>query len=166
MLPAIACAALLLALGMQFALPIRTELPSPVAVPVRHVRGSPAPVVGSYPRVVTASIFSPTRSGGGTAESGAPGASPVVAGIAAYAAVGVAIGPTVATTVVKGPDGQSHTLRLGGAVAGWRLTGLERGRLIFTRAGERHAMTVGARPAATTTTAPGAKADGAAEDPQ
>ena len=153
-------------LVLQVALPLRTEFPDVVGVSPRHIAATPSPVVGAYPQVVLASVFSPERTG---AAAGKGAAAPAPAGIDAYAAVGVISGPRLASAVIRGPAGVSHVVRLGQQVAGWRLTGLSARGVSFTRNGERRTLALGAKAAASTNPPPstgGAPGASAGEDAQ
>ncbi len=90
-------------------------------------------------RILEAPIFSPDRKPGPDADA-APGASL----LDGYAALGVAIGRGFATAVVKGPDGVAKALKLGADLEGWRLVGLDRGKLTFQKNDARHVLAVGA----------------------
>lgn len=137
-LPAAACAALAAGLIAQFILPA-SEAPPEVAVAVmRMPRLVAPPRPPDYRAILEAPIFSPDRKPGPDADA-APGASL----LDDYAALGVAIGRGFATAVVKGPDGASKTLRLGGDLEGWRLIGLDRGKLTFQKNDARHVLVVG-----------------------
>jgi len=141
-LPAVAAGALLLALGLQFILPASTSQPEASALAPRRAGPVAAPVIAQYASILERPVFAPDRRPG-PAELPSVGAGP----LGGYAALGVAIGRSVATAVVSGPGAAARTLRMGESVEGWRLVAIDRAKLTFERDGARQSLVVGAPPA-------------------
>ena len=124
---------------LQFITPVSEAPPEAVVAAMRMPRLIEPPRPPEFRAILLAPIFSPDRKPGPDADA-APGASL----LDGYSALGVAIGRGFATAVVKGPDGASRALRLGADLEGWRLVGLDRGKLTFQKNDARHVLMVGA----------------------
>ncbi|MHB8528963.1 MAG: hypothetical protein ACYC8V_05545 [Caulobacteraceae bacterium] len=141
--PILACAVLVLAMGLQLALPHGEPLPRGSFLAPRWPRLAAIPAIPEYPVILKSPLFAPDRQGGENAAT-APGAG----GLDGYAVLGVATGAGLATAIIRGPYGAARAVRPGEVVEGWRLAGVERTKLIFEKAGVRHVLFVGAAPAA------------------
>jgi len=130
-------------LALQVVLPYGERLPEASALAPRRPRPVLVPPVAEYPAILQSPIFSPDRKPGEDL-----GAAPGVNVLDSYAALGVATARGFASALVKGPGEAAKTLRLGDTLEGWRLIGLEKDKLTFTRGDARHVLTVGAPPAA------------------
>lgn len=150
-LPALAAIVLIVAVVAQFAMPVRTEFPDVVGIALRRAPPTPASVVGTYPLLLSRSIFAPSRATGAAA---AGETAPV--GFNGFSLVGIVVVRNAARVVVRSGDGTSRRLRPGQEIAGWRLAGADRQRAIFIRGGERRVLTVGGSTASVAAMAPAA----------
>jgi hypothetical protein len=122
----------------QIFLPIGAPLADSAGLAARRTRPVVAPVAPDYPDILAAPIFAPDRRPGPTSQS--IGSGP----LAGYAAVGAAVGRDLASAVVAAPSGQVRVLHRGDEVNGWRLTAIDRARLVFERQGAIQTLAVGA----------------------
>jgi general secretion pathway protein N len=99
------------------------------------------PPVPEYAAILATPIFAPDRRPGPAEGSGSDGAGGSLAG---YAALGAAVGPTVASVVISAPGGAIKTLRRGDEIGGWRLVAVDKTRAVFEHNGARHTLVVGA----------------------
>jgi hypothetical protein len=148
--PAVAAAALLLLVGLQFTLPSGASLPdgprpraanAKIADPIR-----PAPAV--YAAIMAHPIFAPDR-------APPPAEAETSGNLNGYEVLGTAIrGSTAAAALLRNSAGQISRARIGAVVDGWKLVSIARQELIFDRNGERRSLTVNitapARPGAST----------------
>jgi hypothetical protein len=121
-------------LVVQTVVPVRTDIPEPSSVLPRHPKTLASSGVTLYPQILDRPIFAPDRrswSGGDIAsptgdESGA-------AAIGVSKLVGLALGPRVATAVVRAPSGHSRVVRSGDLVDGWRVQSVSASGLLLRR---------------------------------
>lgn len=145
----LACAALVALLALQLALPQGSSLPTPTAgLAARRLQLARPPFTPQSPAILRAPLFAPDRLPG-QARMAAPADAAGSDTMLGYSALGVAMGHGAAAGVVSAPGGKVTTLKIGDAVEGWRLVGLDRTRLSFARNGVRRDLVVGA-PAETT----------------
>lgn len=141
---ALAVAALLLVLLL-----FQLVLPHPQTAPAaRSLLTAPAadPAVADvpeYPQVLMRPLFAPTRSGD---ETGADATSASVQ-LSDFSVVGVAIGRGLATAVVRGPGGETRTLRPGDRLLGWTVTAIGRDAVALASNGRTKDLPVTAQPA-------------------
>jgi hypothetical protein len=127
-------------LGVQLMLPAAAPPAEPPGLAPRRERPTVVPPVLEYAAVLASPIFAPDRRpGASTAGSERSGGS-----LAGYAALGGVAGRGVASAVVSAPGGAIKSLRAGEDIDGWRLVGVDRTRLYFTRNGVRRALVIGA----------------------
>jgi hypothetical protein len=135
LMPALLCGVLVLMLALQFALPTGDELPAEVrrVVPARLAQSEVGRVVPD-PIILRGALFSPGRGGGGAnvAASGPLDGAVVV---------GMVRGRGFARAVLQQSDGSAVSVPLGGGYRGWRLIALSSGNAIFSKEGERVALT-------------------------
>jgi hypothetical protein len=154
MTPILACAALLLLLGLQ-AMMRFDDTPRLIGgLAPRRPRPVVAPTVPIYPDILRVPIFTPDRRPGDNDAGG----SAATSALDGYAALGAVVGGSVATAVLSAPGGAARSLKPGDVLEGWRLILVERTKVTFDRDGVRHSLTVGA-PAESVSRAASGEAD-------
>jgi hypothetical protein len=150
--------ALVLAAGLQLALPTSVNLPArpraPAAAPVENniVRVAP----NAYAAIMAHPIFAPDRAPP-PAEAEASG------NLSGYEVLGTAIaGKTAAAALLRDSGGEITRIKVGEVIDGWKLLSIAPQELVFDRNGERRSLTVDIT--APTKTGPGG-AVGAANHP-
>jgi len=130
--------ALVLAAGLQLALPSSVELPArsraPAAAPVESnvVRAAPA----AYAAIMAHPIFAPDRAPP-PAEAEASG------NLSGYEVLGTAIaGKVSAAALLRDSGGEITRIKVGEVIDGWKLLSIAPQELVFDRNGERRSLTV------------------------
>jgi hypothetical protein len=131
---------LLVVLGAQFMIPP----PSPPGDLVTRSPRRPRPVVippfPDYPAILRAPIFASDRQPAAAASAAAASQG----SLAAYAALGAAVGDGAATVVISGPNIPAKAIKRGDEVEGWRLVAVDHTGATFVRNGKRHTLIIGA----------------------
>lgn len=125
---------LLIAVGLQMAMPSTVELPQ-VALTPAH----PAPLAErqarQYPAILARPIFAPDRA-------------PVVmqaqstGNLAGFEVLGTAIAGNVSAALVRDGTGRVIRIKPDAILQGWRLVSIDRTQLTFDRDGERRTLAV------------------------
>ena len=137
----LACAALVTALGLQFAAPaFAPDAPAVVGLAARKPRGVTAPLAVDHPDILRRPLFAPDRQPAAEGAAGAPAGS----SLDDYAAVGAVTGRSIAVAVLAAPGVPSKSVRLGEEVGGWRLVSVQRGKVSFERDGAVRTLVIGA----------------------
>jgi hypothetical protein len=133
-----AAIALVLAAGLQLALPSGVTLPAhpraPAAAPMasEEMRATPA----AYAAIMAHPIFAPDRAPP-PAEAEASG------NLSGYEVLGTAIeGKTAAAALVRDSGGEITRVKVGEEIDGWKLLSIAPEELVFDRNGERRSLTV------------------------
>jgi hypothetical protein len=137
--PILACATLVLAIGLQLALPRDDSASEKGGLAIRRPRLIAAPRAPEFALILRAPAFAPDRR-----PAAAAGRDASDGGLGGYAALGSVAGRGVAAAVLSGPAGSIQTLRLGEVVDGWRLVAVDRVKVIFERNSERRILAIGA----------------------
>jgi hypothetical protein len=136
----IATALLLVAAGLQLALPSATTLPEPSDLAPRRAREPVPPAVPNYPEILRNPIFAPDRKPDASVE-------PPAGGMGDFTVLGIATATDgVATALVKSPDGTIVRVRPGEDMGGWKLVAVELNALTFEHNGERHILPLEKKP--------------------
>jgi len=131
---------LLVAAGLQLALPTISALPEETTLAPRRMREPAPPSVPSYPGILSDPIFAPDRKADASIE-------PPAGGMGDYAVLGIATaGAGNATALIKSPDGTISRIQPGAVLDGWKLIQADMNSLTFEKNGERHILTVEKRP--------------------
>jgi len=130
--------ALVLAAGLQLALPSSVDLPA--RPHTRAAAPEPAPMVRVAPVVYAAimahPIFAPDRAPP-PAEAEASG------NLSGYEVLGTAIaGKTAAAAILRDSGGEMTRVKVGEDIDGWKLVSIAPDELVFDRNGERRSLTV------------------------
>jgi len=147
LVPAVAAIVLLLAVGVQLALPATTSMPAfvrqapPGAIPAVepvHV------AVTAYNAIMAHPIFAPDR-------APPPAEADEAGNLGGVEVLGTAIASKVSAALVRDTDGEFTRLKIGDAIDGWKLVSIKPTELTFDRNGERKSLAV----TATAPTRPG-----------
>jgi hypothetical protein len=131
---------LLVAAGLQVALPSVSSLPEQTELAPRRAREPLRPAVPLYPEVLSNPMFAPDRKADASIE-------PPAGGMGDYAVLGIATAGTgMATALVRSPDGSILRLQPGGDLDGWTLIQVQLSSLTFQKNGERHTLTIEKKP--------------------
>ncbi|MEI9932270.1 MAG: hypothetical protein WDM89_17430 [Rhizomicrobium sp.] len=130
---------LLLAVGLQLALPSSASLPAvtrqaPAATPaVEPVRAA----LNAYNAIMAHPIFAPDR---------APPAAEAddTGNLSGVEVLGTAIAGKVSAALVRDADGEFSRLKIGEDLDGWKLVSIEPKELVFDRNGERRSVQISA----------------------
>lgn len=132
-----AATALLLAAGLQLALPSNLTLPRvphSAAAPVREAVTPDPPA--AYAAILAHPIFAPDRAPP-PVEADASG------NLSGYEVLGTAIeGKTAAAAIVRDSGGEMTRVKVGESIDGWKLVSIEPQGLVFDRNGERRSLSV------------------------
>lgn len=134
-----ASVALVLAGGLQLALPSTVNLPPPPhartmapALAATAMRVAPA----AYAAIMAHPIFAPDRAPP-PAEADASG------NLSGYEVLGTAIaGKATAAALLRDSDGEISRVKVGEEIDGWKLVSIAPEELVFDRNGERRSLTV------------------------
>ena len=147
----IATALLLVAAGLQVALPSSTALPEPSDLAPRRAREPATPSIPNYPEILRNPIFAPDHKPDASVE-------PPAGGMGAFTILGIATASDgAATALVKSPDGTIVRVRPGENMNGWKLVAVELNSLTFEHNGERHILPFDKKPLPVTPPMPAAK---------
>lgn len=141
LLPALLCAALLVATAYQAVMLFAPSEPESVAVAPHHVRFLDASVQTDYPAIMNAPLFSIGRQP--IADTGRPSTS-----IEGAEVIGVGLEGTNSVALIRNSDGDIERVHIGQLVEGWKLTAIARDSLTFQRGSERKVMPLVAAPPA------------------
>jgi len=130
---------LLLAAGLQLALPSSASLPA-----VSHQAPPPVPTIepmraalNTYNAIMAHPIFAPDRA--------PPAAEADNSGnLSGVEVVGTAIAGKTSTALVRDADGDFSRLKIGEEMDGWKLVSIEPKQLVFDRNGERRSVQISA----------------------
>ncbi len=120
---------------LQFALPLRTDLPEGSSLAPRRARPAPAPVSPDYPAILQSPLFTPDRRASDAADGGG------------LSVVGVIVGHGFTTALISSA-GEVRSAHVGGDVGGWRIAAIAPDRVVLEKAGQRAVLPVGGAPAA------------------
>jgi hypothetical protein len=135
-----ATALLLVAAGLQVALPSATTLPGPSDLAPRRARVAAVPDAPNYPEILRNPIFAPDHKPDASVE-------PPAGGMGDFTVLGIATATDgAATALVKTPDGTITRVRPGEDIAGWKLVAVELNALTFEHNGERHILPLEKKP--------------------
>jgi hypothetical protein len=130
---------LLLAAGLQMAMPSTVHLPEDSPLAPRRAPEPALPAAQSHLAVLARPIFAPDRA-------------PILlqaqtAGtLAGYDVLGTAIAGNVSTALVRDTTGQVVRVKPDAILQGWHLVSIDRSQLVFDRDGERRTLAVTAAP--------------------
>jgi hypothetical protein len=142
LIPVLATALLLVAAGLQLALPSATALPEPSDLAPRRAREPAEPAVPNYPEILRNPIFAPDHKPDASVE-------PPAGGMGDFTVLGIATASDgTATALVKSPDGTIARVRPGEDMGGWKLVAVELNALTFEHNGERHILPLEKKPVA------------------
>jgi hypothetical protein len=138
-MPAMASIALLLAVGLQLALPSSVTLPE---VPRMASHAAPAvePVnaaFNAYNAIMAHPIFAPDR-------APPPAEADAAGNLSGLEVLGTAIAGKTSAALVRDAEGEFTRVKIGEAIDGWKLVSIEPAQLTFDRNGERRSLTVSA----------------------
>jgi hypothetical protein len=138
LMPAMAATVLLLAAGLQLALPSGLSLPDaprrPAPAPAREVAVATPP--SAYAAILAHPIFAPDRKPP-PVEADASG------NLNGYEVLGTAIaGANTAAAILRDSEGEMTRVKVGETIDGWKLVSIAREALVFDRNGERRSLTV------------------------
>lgn len=140
LIPVMATVLLLVAAGLQLALPSVAPLPEQSELAPRRAREPSPPAVPVYPEVLKDPIFAPDRKADASIE-------PPAGGMGDYSVLGIATaGNGLATALVRSPDGAITRMRPGDDMNGWKLIAVELNALTFEKNGERHILAIEKKP--------------------
>ena len=135
-----ATALLLVAAGLQLALPSSTALPEPSDLAPRRARDPAPPSTPNYPEILRNPIFAPDHKPDASVE-------PPAGGMGNFTVLGIATATDgTATALVGMPDGTIARVRPGEDVSGWKLVTVELSALTFEHNGERHILPLEKKP--------------------
>jgi hypothetical protein len=139
---------LVVTLVVQLARPGPAPIPRQATADARPAISRTAAAIADYPRILTRPLFDPARgaSGGGAASASAS------TSLGDYTLVGVASVGGRAEAVLRGPGGETISLRPGEALLGWQIAAIDHGGMVLEQGDVRRAVAVGA-PAAPRTDA-------------
>jgi hypothetical protein len=156
-----AAIALVVAAGLQLAMPWSVDLPAVTrakpAAPAEAER--PAPALYRY--VMAHPIFAPDR-------APPPAEAEDAGNLNGVEVLGTAIaGRTAAAALLRDSDGTFQRVRIGGEIEGWKLVSIAPSELVFDRNGERRSLTVDVEKLRQSKAAagPGAKEQGPISEP-
>lgn len=135
--PALAVVILLMAAGLQIAIPSSADLPQSTAPAARPAPEPVDPGVREYPAILQRPIFAPDRA-------------PVLlqaqasGNLSGYEVLGTAIAGPVSAALIRDTTGRIIRVKPDAILQGWRLVSIDRTQLLFDRDGERRALTVSA----------------------
>lgn len=139
LLPALATVLLLIAAGLQIAMPSQVALPEDSPLAPRRAAEPAAPSARNYPAVLARPIFAPDRA-------------PVLlqaqtAGtLNGYEVLGTAVAGNVSAALVRDATGRVFRVKPDAILQGWRVVSIDRVQLVFDRDGERRSLPVRAAP--------------------
>jgi hypothetical protein len=132
--------ALLLAAGLQLALPSSASLPEIARQAPAAVMPTVEPVrtaVTAYNTIMAHPIFAPDR-------APPPAEADEAGNLSGVEVLGTAIAGNVSAALVRDSDGEFSRLKVGEAVDGWKLVSINKTELVFDRNGERHSLAISA----------------------
>lgn len=131
--------ALLLAAGLQFALPSAVTLPAvshqapPVAATVEPVRVA----LNTYNAIMAHPIFAPDR-------APPPAEADDTSNLSGVEVLGTAIAGKTSAALVRDAEGEFTRLKVGEDIEGWKLVSIDPKQLTFDRNGERRTLVISA----------------------
>jgi len=135
--PALAIVILLIAAGLQIAMPSSASLPEETALAPRGAAEPAEPIAQNYQAILERPIFAPDRA-------------PVLlqaqatGNLSGYEVLGTAIAGPVSAALVRDTTGRVIRVKPDAILQGWRLVSIDRAQLVFDRDGERRALAVSA----------------------
>jgi len=129
---------LLLAVGLQFALPSGATLPEVVRRPAAAAAPTVEPVraaLNTYNAIMAHPIFAPDR-------APPPVEADDAGNLAGVEILGTAIAGKVSAALVRDSDGEFTRLKIGEDIDGWKLVSINPKELVFDRNGERKTLAV------------------------
>jgi hypothetical protein len=135
LLPAAATVVLVLAAGLQMAMPSSAALPEDSVLAPRRAPEPAEPVARSYPAVLASPIFAPDRAPV-TLQAQTAG------NLSGYEVMGTAIAGNVSTALVRDTTGRIIRVKPDAILQGWRLVSIDRTQLLFDRDGEQRALVI------------------------
>ena len=156
--------ALLLAAGLQFALPSAVTLPA-VSQQAPSMTQTVEPVraaLSTYNAIMAHPIFSPDR-------APPPAEADDASNLSGVEVLGTAIAGKTSAALVRDAEGEFTRLKVGEEIEGWKLVSIDPKQLTFDRNGERRSLVINAtapaRPGMKTTMgAAGSAASGSSSD--
>ena len=140
LIPVMATALLLVAAGLQLALPSSTALPQPSDLAPRRAREPASPAVPDYPDILRNPIFAPDHKPDASVE-------PPAGGMGDFTVLGIATASDgAATALVRTPGGTIERVRPGEDIGGWKLVAVDLNALTFEHGGERHILPLEKKP--------------------
>ena len=135
--PALAMVVLLIAAGLQIAMPSSASLPEGSPLAPRRAAEPAEPESQNYPGILQRPIFAPDRA-------------PVLlqaqasGNLSGYEVLGTAIAGPVSAALIRDAMGRVIRVKPDAILQGWRLVSIDRTQLVFDRDGERRALAVSA----------------------
>jgi len=129
---------LLLAVGLQFALPSGATLPEVVRRPAAAAAPAIEPVraaLNTYNAIMAHPIFAPDR-------APPPVEDDEAGNLAGVEVLGTAIAGKVSAALIRDADGEFTRLKIGEDIDGWKLVSINPKELVFDRHGERKSLVV------------------------
>ncbi|HEY1962975.1 MAG TPA: hypothetical protein VGG69_11190 [Rhizomicrobium sp.] len=130
---------LVVAAGLQMAIPSNASLPEDAALAPRRAPEPAQPGAREYPAILMRTVFAPDR---------APTIlqAQTAGNLSGYEVVGTAIAGHVSTALVRDVTGRVIRIKPDETLQGWRLVSIDRTQLLFDRDGERRTLMVTAAP--------------------
>lgn len=118
---------LIVALGLQFALPIDSDLPPTTARLPRHI-SLPEPVLNAdYPEIIQRPLFAPDRQ-------------PMIEAMDGLVLLGLGLGGVKPTALLQSAGGPVLRGHPGDQINGWQIAAVTEDRVSFERKGERRIL--------------------------
>src|SRR5437764_4300136 len=135
LLPAIGTVVLLIAAGLQVAVPSATALPEDTVLAPRRAPEPAEPAAQNYAAVLARPIFAPDRA-------------PVLlqaqmaGSLSGFEVIGTAVAGPISAALVRDATGRILRVKPDALLQGWRVVSIDRTQMILDRDGERRSLTV------------------------
>jgi hypothetical protein len=126
---------LVLAAGLQMAMPSSAALPEDSVLAPRRAPEPAEPVARNYPAVLASPLFAPDRAPV-TLQAQTAG------NLSGYDVIGTAVAGNVSTALVRDATGRIIRVKPDAILQGWRLVSIDRTQLIFDRDGEQRSLVI------------------------
>jgi hypothetical protein len=130
---------LLVAAGLQIAMPSTASLPEDTPLAPRRAIEPPQPAAREYPAILMRTVFAPDRAPT-ILQAQAAG------NLSGFEVMGTAIAGTVSTALVRDATGRVIRIKPQETLQDWRLVSIDRTQLVFDRDGERRTLVVTSAP--------------------
>jgi hypothetical protein len=156
LIPAVAVAVLVLAAGVQIAMPSAAAVPArPHVAAAAPTTDTARPIPQMYRAIMAHPIFAPDR-------APPPAEADDASNLSGVEVLGTAIAGKSAAALVRDSEGTFTRVKVGEEIEGWKLVSIEKQLLVFDRNGERRTLNLDvARLKSQPATGPGATKPGA-----